>query len=143
MITMILTNDRAMMGMSPSEIVTTTNDAISAHNEAEMFVTMWLGILEISTGKITAVNAGHDDPAIYRNGKVFELAKEKHGLVVGAMGGLKYKSYEIQLNPGDKLFLYTDGVPEATRSDNAMFDIERMISSLNKRKREMLPVLFA
>ena len=133
MITMILTNDRAMMGMSPSEIVTTTNDAISAHNEAEMFVTMWLGILEISTGKITAVNAGHDDPAIYRNGKVFELAKEKHGLVVGAMGGLKYKSYEIQLNPGDKLFLYTDGVPEATRSDNAMFDIERMISSLNKR----------
>ena len=133
MITMILTTDRAKMGMSVSEIVTTTNDAISAHNEAEMFVTMWLGILEISTGKITAVNAGHDDPAIYRKGESFELAKEKHGLVVGAMGGIKYKSYEIQLNPGDKLFLYTDGVPEATRSDNVMFELEGMIKSLNKR----------
>ena len=132
MATMILINEKAMSGLSASEVVTKANDGICAHNEAEMFVTMWLGILEISTGKITAVNAGHDDPVLYRDGQKFELTSEKHGLVVGAMSGIRYKSYDLQLQKGDKLFIYTDGIPEATRSDNAMFKLEGMVNSLNK-----------
>ena len=132
MVSMILINERAMMGGTTEEIVSFVNQRISLHNDAEMFVTLWLGILEISTGKITAVNAGHDDPVIYRNGEEFALNKAKHSLVVGGMAETKYKSYEIQLQPGDKLLLYTDGVPEATRSDNVMFTLDKMVASLNK-----------
>ena len=132
MVTMILINERAMMGGNTEDIVKFVNERICSHNEAEMFVTMWVGILEISTGKITAVNAGHDDPVIYRNGKTFEIDKQKHGLVIGAMSGTKYTPYEIQLQKGDKLFIYTDGVPEATRSDNCMFTLNGMVKSLNK-----------
>ena len=133
MVTMILINERAMMGGGNAEdIVEFVNKRICSHNEAEMFVTMWLGVLEISTGKVRAVNAGHDDPVIYRNGKVFEIDKQKHGLVMGALDDVKYKPYEFKLEKGDKLFIYTDGVPEATRSDNAMFKIDGMINSLNK-----------
>jgi sigma-B regulation protein RsbU (phosphoserine phosphatase) len=114
--------------------LSTANNAICARNEADMFVTIWVGILDISTGKITAVNAGHDDPAVYRNGYGFDFAPAKHGLVAGGMPGAKYRESEIQLEKGDKLFIYTDGVPEATDKDNKMFTVERMLDSLNANK---------
>ena len=82
----------------------------------EMFVTVWLGIVELSTGKIVASNAGHEYPVIGRTGEEFELIKDNHGFVVGGMEGITYKDYELQLKPGDKLFVYTDGVPEATNA---------------------------
>ena len=134
MVTMILINERAMIGGTPDEILSFVNKRICSHNEAEMFVTTWLGILELSTGKITATNAGHDDPAIFRDGKLFDIEKAKHGLVMGAMDGAKYTSYEIQLKPGDKIFLYTDGIPEATNKDLKLFGLDRMVESLNKYK---------
>lgn len=134
MVTMILINERSMLGGTPDEIIKFVNERICSHNEAEMFVTAWFGILEISTGKITATNAGHDDPAILRDGKVFDVEKAKHGLVLGAMAEAKYTSYEIQLKPGDKIFLYTDGIPEATNGDMKLFGIEQMVNSLNKHK---------
>ena len=82
-----------------------------------------------------AANAGHDDPAIYRKGGEFEIVDSgRHGLVIGAMKGVKYRDNEIQLNPGDKLFLYTDGVPEATDKDNKMFSIGGMLDALNQNK---------
>jgi sigma-B regulation protein RsbU (phosphoserine phosphatase) len=96
-----------------------------------MFITVWLGILELSTGKILAANAGHEYPAVYRNGKGFELLKDKHGFVVGGMSGVHYKDYELTLKPGEALFLYTDGVPEATSADNELFGVERMVKALN------------
>ena len=96
-----------------------------------MFVTVWMGILEIPTGKIVAANAGHEYPAIYRNGKSFELLKDKHGFVVGGMEGVRYKEYEIMLEPGDKLFLYTDGVPEASNAEQEFYGTTRMIEALN------------
>ncbi len=96
-----------------------------------MFVTVWLGILEISTGKITAANAGHEYPAVMQNGS-FSLLKDKHGLVIGGMSGMKYPRYEIQLQPGDKLFVYTDGVPEATNSEQKLFGNDRMVEALNR-----------
>ena len=131
MVTNILISDRTMMGGTPGEILNFVNKSICEHNKAEMFVTIWLGILELSTGKLTAVNAGHEYPALRRAGSRFELLKDKHGFVVGGMDGVKYKDYEIQMQPGDKLFVYTDGVPEATDMDQQLFGTERMIEALN------------
>ncbi len=136
MVTNILISDRTHMGGTPAEILTFVNDNICEHNRADMFVTVWLGLLEISTGKIIAANAGHDDPAVYRKGGQFEIVKNKHGLVVGAMSGIKYKDFEIQLNKGDKIFLYTDGLPEATDKDEKMFTLDGMLEALNKYKDE-------
>lgn len=134
MVTKILINDRARMGGTPAEILSFINDGICEHNKAEMFVTVWLGILEISTGKLTFSNAGHDDPAYALSGGDFELIKHKHGLVIGAMSGIKYRDEQITLNKGDKIFLYTDGVPEATDNNNRLFTLNKMLDALNAAK---------
>ena len=96
-----------------------------------MFVTVWIGILEISTGKIMAANAGHEYPALKQDGK-FALLRDKHGLVLGGMEGIIYTDYEIKLNSGDKLFLYTDGIPEAADASYNMFGTDGMLEALNK-----------
>ena len=127
----ILENN-AKMGKSPAEILYDTNNAICTNNREEMFVTVWLGILEISTGKLSAANAGHEYPAIKCSGDEFELFHDKHGLMIGAIQGSKYKEYELNLKPGDKLFFYTDGVPEAMNAKNEQFGSERMLAALNK-----------
>ena len=131
MVTKILISDRALMGGTPGEILTFVNDRLCENNDADMFVTVWMGILEISTGKIIAANAGHDDPAICRKGGRFEIAKSRHGMVIGAMSGMKYRDYDFCLAPGDKLFLYTDGVPEATDANNQMLTLDGMLQALN------------
>ena len=107
----IILADNAIMEKSPSEILYDSNNAICANNKLEMFVTVWIGILEISTGKLSAA---------------------KHSFVLGGQEGMKYKEYEIRLEPGDKLFVYTDGVPEAQDPDGNMFQMERMINALNE-----------
>ena len=127
----IIIKNNAMQGKMPSEILKSTNRAICANNREEMFVTVWIGILEISTGKLTAANAGHEYPALKRKEGCYELFKDRHGLVVGAMEGIRYKDYELTLAPGDTLFVYTDGVPEATNEQNELFGTERMIEALN------------
>ena len=132
MITKILISDRALMGGTPSEILTFVNSRICENNKAEMFVTVWLGILDVNTGVITASNAGHDDPAVYRKNGKFDILKSKHGLVVGAMKEAKYRDFEIKLERGDKIFLYTDGVPEATNAEQKMLTIDGMLAVLNK-----------
>jgi sigma-B regulation protein RsbU (phosphoserine phosphatase) len=108
----------------------------------DMFVTVWLGILEISTGKVVCGNAGHEYPAICRKGGSFELYMDKHGFVLGGMDGVRYREYELQLEKCDKLFLYTDGVPEATDSKETLFGTDRMLDALNTKPdgspREML-----
>ena len=93
---------------------------------------MWFGILEISTGKVTASNAGHEYPVIRRADGSFELFKDKHCFVIGGMDGIKYKQYEFTLDKGGALFLYTDGVPEATDSENRMFGTEKLTEVLNR-----------
>ena len=98
-----------------------------------MFVTVWLGILEISTGKLTAVNAGHEYPALRRQDGFFELYKDRHGFVLGGLESARYREYEIRLEPGAKLFVYTDGVPEATNASRELFGTGRMIEALNVR----------
>jgi sigma-B regulation protein RsbU (phosphoserine phosphatase) len=97
-----------------------------------MFVTIWMGILEISTGKLKAANAGHEYPVIRHPGGKYELLKDKHGLVIGGMEDVIYREYELQLEPGSGLFLYTDGIPEATNEEKQMFGTERMTDALNE-----------
>ncbi len=127
----IILANNAMMGKSPGQILTDTNAAICSNNREEMFVTVWLGILEISTGKLVAANAGHEYPVILQPGGRFELLRDKHGFVIGGMDGVRYKEYELTLAPGAKIFLYTDGVPEATDAGNTLFGTDRMLDALN------------
>ena len=132
MMSKILINNFAMMGGSPKEVLEKTNEMICQNNEEEMFVTVWFGILEISTGKITAANAGHEYPIVKQPDGKFELFKDKHGFVIGGMNGMRYKEYEFEIKKGGKLFLYTDGVPEATNANNELFGTDRMLEVLNK-----------
>ena len=166
MISKIIIQSCAMLGRSAGETLTKTNEALCSNNRMEMFVTVWLGILEISTGRLVAANAGHEYPAIMRadsgaagddgaavdgaaagtDGAAaggaaagsaagagrFELLKDKHGLVIGAFDGVRYKEYELNLAPGDKLFLYTDGGAEAMNGDKELFGTDRMLDALNE-----------
>ena len=127
----IILQSVAMLGGSPAEILSKTNQAICSSNEAGMFVTVWVGILELSTGKLTCANAGHEYPVFKRPNGEFELYKDRHGFVIGGMEGPRYREYELQLEPGTKLFVYTDGVPEATNAGQELFGTERMIDALN------------
>ena len=133
MISKTILQSCAMLGVSAGEILTRTNEALCSNNQAEMFVTVWIGILEISTGKLKCANAGHEYPAIMRKDGQFSLYKDKHDVVIGWVEDICYKEYTLQLMPGDKLFLYTDGVPEATDAENQMFGNDRMIEALNAK----------
>ncbi len=131
MASMILMTNSVRMGRQPGEVLEYTNNVICARNREQMFITVWLGILEISTGRLTAANAGHEYPVLMRSGGKYELIKDRHGFVIGGMEDMKYREYELILRRGDKLFLYTDGVPEAVDTENRMFGTERMLSALN------------
>ena len=132
MMSKILINNFTMMGLSPHEVLERTNDTICKNNKNKMFVTVWLGILEISTGKITAANAGHEYPIIRQPGGEYELFKDKHGFVIGGLKNKKYKEYEFTLQRGGTLFVYTDGVPEATNAAEEMFGTQRLVDTLNE-----------
>ena len=141
MVSKAILKNNAMMSKSAAEILTVTNETICSNNKMEMFVTVWLGILEISTGRIIASNAGHEYPVVCRKGGNFEVFKDKHGFVVGGYEGVKYKEYELDLQPGDKLFLYTDGVPEATDANKELFGTQRMLDALNSHNGSPAEVL--
>ncbi len=126
-----LIKNRAMLGESPSDILYNVNNQLCDGNEAELFVTVWLAILDLTTGKGIAVNAGHEHPALRRAGGRYELVEYRHSLAVAAMEGVRFRQHEFQLNPGDSIFVYTDGVPEATSAANELFGSERMLLALN------------
>ena len=128
----IMIKNRAMYGGGPAEILAIINDRICRENQSDMFVTVWLGIVELSTGHLTAANAGHEYPVLRRAGRQFELLRDRHGLVLGAMEGASYKTYELDLHAGDILYLYTDGVTEAEDPDQKMFGSQRMLEALNR-----------
>ncbi len=128
----IILANNAMMGKSPAQILASTNHSICSNNREEMFVTVWLGILELSTGKLTAANAGHEYPVLKKPDGRFELVKDKHGFVIGGLDDSEYSEYEWQLEPGSKLFIYTDGVPEAGSASTGFFGTGRMLEALNR-----------
>lgn len=119
-------------GIDASEAFIRANNKLCENNEAGMFVTAWLGILELNTGLLKYVNAGHNPPLIKRNGEYFEYLCSKPNFVLAGMENIKYKAYEIQLSPGDEIFLYTDGVTEATDVSYELFGEDRLLESLNE-----------
>ena len=120
-------------GLSPHEVLEKVNNQLCENNDAEMFVTVWLGLLEISSGRLTCANAGHEYPVLRRNGGDFELIKDKHGFVLAGMEGSRYREYEIVLEKGDQLYVYTDGVPEATDASEELYGAQRMLAALNQK----------
>ena len=132
MISKTILQSCAMLGRSVADILNKTNEALCTNNTVEMFVTVWVGVLEISTGKMTAANAGHEYPIIKHADGDFEILKDKHGFVIGGMPETNYHEYTIDFKPGDKLFIYTDGITEATDNDMNMFGSERLLTALNQ-----------
>ena len=126
-----LIKNRTLMGGTPAEILRDVNEQLCEGNEADMFVTVWLAVIDLRTGEGIAANAGHEYPAICRAGGKYELVKSKHSPAVAVMQGMKFREHEFRLGPGDTLFVYTDGVPEATDKNEEMFGTDRMIEVLN------------
>ena len=122
---------------SPAEILKDVNNRLCEGNEDNMFVTAWLGILTISDGSLLSACAGHEYPVFYRKNEGFILEKDPHGLAMGGMEGVRYKDAVWKMHPGDLLFLYTDGVPEANNSAHELFGNERMLTSLDRSLREL------
>ena len=127
----LIQNETMINHGQPSKVLSIVNQRLLEGNEAEMFVTVWLGILTISTGEIVYVDAGHEYPAIaHQNGR-FELFKDVHGMPVAALETTKFREGTIQLLPGDTMYLYTDGVTDANNPAKERFDTDRMLDALN------------
>lgn len=127
-----LIKNQALTGKSPAQILKNVNEQLCEGNEADLFVTVWIGIIQISTGKGVAANAGHEHPVIRRKDGEFELIIYRHSPAVAVMEGMNFREHEFELFPGDTLFVYTDGVPEATDQNNQLFGNERMLEALNR-----------
>ena len=121
----------ARSGSSPARLLSKVNHTLCEGNDAEMFVTVWIGIIDLSTGEMKCANAGHEYPVLMRAGGSYELVRDKHGLVLAAMDNIPMREYEMKLEPGDRLFVYTDGVPEAINSAEEAYGTDRLVSRLN------------
>ena len=124
----------AALGSRPSALLASVNNTLCDGNDMGMFVTVWIGILDLNTGVMQCANAGHEYPVLMRAGGEYELFRDKHGLVLAAMEDIPMKDYEIPLNPGDKLFVYTDGVPEAINEKEEAYGTRRLTDRLNVLK---------
>lgn len=136
-----LIQNRAMMGGTPSEILADVNLSLCSNKESSMFVTVWLGIVTLSTGEVAEANAGHENPLLLRRGMEgkngsYEQLKQPHDFVLGGLKKSKYREDSFRLQPGDQLFIYTDGVPEATNGEGKRFGMERVKESLNRLREE-------
>ena len=128
----ILINYRTRHGGTPAEILRDVNAQLCRENNSKMFVTVWMGILDLTTGVMTCANAGHEYPFIRSTDGSFHMLRDKHGLVVGAMQKTKYTDYEMKLEPGDAVFVYTDGIPEANNADEEFYGVKRLETALNR-----------
>ena len=132
MISRTTLKNRACMGGTPAEIIYDVNNSLCEGNTEMMFVTVWLGILDLNTGEVAECNAGHEDPVIKRKDGKYEIIKREHGFVLGAMKKMKYENDTFTLGDGDMLFVYTDGLPEATDADGERMGTARMMEALNR-----------
>ncbi|MCR5451741.1 MAG: SpoIIE family protein phosphatase [Lachnospiraceae bacterium] len=126
----------ALQGCSPAKVLTDVNNALCEGNKSRMFVTVWFAIIELSTGKGIAANGGHEHPAIKRADGEFELIKYKHGPVLGVIPKIQYAEHEFEMAPGDRLFVYTDGVTEAINEEEVQFGNDRLEQGLNRHAHE-------
>ncbi len=140
-----LIKNRVLAGDSPAQALSNANKQLCEGNEAEMFVTVWLAVIDLKTGRGLAANAGHEHPALRRAGGKYELVVYRHSPAVATMDGMRFREHEFQMNPGDSLFVYTDGVAEATDAHDELYGAERMIDALNEnvdaKPSELLPAI--
>ncbi|MBE7002747.1 MAG: hypothetical protein E7425_00475 [Ruminococcaceae bacterium] len=127
-----LVKNRALQGFSPAEVMQSVSEQLLEGNRAEMFSTVWLAVVELSTGKGMASNAGHRHPILCRAGKKFELQVYRHTPPVGAMEGIRFRDHGFQLDPGDTLVVYTDGVTDAINEQEEMFGTDHILEALNR-----------
>ena len=130
--------NRAMLGGTPGEILRDVNDQLCANNASGFFVTVWMAIIDIETGDGISVNAGHEHTVVRRADKSYELLRYRHSPPLAIMEGAKFNEHEFKLDPGDRLFVYTDGVPEATNQKDELFGTDRMLASLNQHSESSL-----
>lgn len=131
----------AQTGLSPKEVLEKVNDLLCENNQSEMFVTVFLAVMEISTGKLTYASAGHEYPAIKRGGGNFELIQQKPSFVLAGMEGTRYREHTVTMAKDDILYLYTDGVAEATNANDELFGTQRMLEALNHHGSEHVDTL--
>ena len=131
----------AESGMSIEEVFTLANEKLCEGNDAGMFVTAWMGILNIRTGKILFANAGHNHPLVKHADGTFEYLKTRAGFVLAGMEGVRYRRNELDLAPGDAIYLYTDGVTEATDLNQELYGEARLHAVLEKYKEESMEVI--
>lgn len=136
-----LLKNRAKEGGTPSEILADVNNQLCDGNKAQLFVTVWMAILDLTTGDGIAANAGHEHPVVCRKEGSFELVKYKHSLALAVMEDIPFRQHTFHLQPGDTLFVYTDGVPEATDAKEKQYGTDRMLSALNENPSADLHVL--
>jgi sigma-B regulation protein RsbU (phosphoserine phosphatase) len=127
-----LIRDQLMAGRDPAAALERVNAQLSEGNDSMMFVTVWLAVLEISSGRGISCNAGHENPAVRRAGGGFELLEYKHDRFVGPLKKAAYHNRGFEMRPGDCVFVYTDGVPEAISAAGQMFGEERLAEALNQ-----------
>ena len=126
--------DLAESGIPVNEIFTKANEKLCENNDSGMFVTAWMGILNLKTGNLQYANAGHNPPLIKHAGGSFEYLKCRAGFVLAGMEGVRYRIGEMTLSAGDRLFLYTDGVTEATNTENNLYGEERLLEYMNQNR---------
>lgn len=131
----------AESGLHSAEILQRANNSLCEGNEAEMFVTVWIGIVDLLTGHMSYASAGHEYPILMRAGGDYGYVKEKHGLPLACMEGVNYKEAEMTLNAEDRLFVYTDGIPEAINHETAQYGTERLLKVLNATKQKPMDVV--
>ena len=133
--------NQANQKKSPGEIIAEVNDQLCVGNTSGFFVTVWMAIIDLQTGKGKVINAGHEHPVIRRANGSYEAVIYRHSASVGVMPGLPFAEHEIELHPGDRIFVYTDGVPEATSAEDELFGMDRMLESLNSHMDDTLQEL--
>jgi len=133
-ITKILIKSNAQQGKSPKEVFETVNTLLCENNETSMFVTAFMGFLDIPTGRFTYINAGHNPPLLKRADSEYELLNAQAGFVLGGLEGFDYKQQELVLEPGDAVYMYTDGVTEAMDNESRLFTCEKLVETINENK---------
>ena len=129
-----LIKDHTQTGISLGDVFSEVNDMLCASNNEGLFITAFEGVLDIETGEFRYVNAGHEPPYIYKAGQEYEKYKVRPGFVLAGMENMKYKEGTLSLMPGDKVFLYTDGVTEAENTGHELYGDARLSDILNKTK---------
>ena len=131
-VTKTIIKNQALQGKSPAEIMEEANRQLYENNGGDMFVKAWLGILELSTGTLRSVNAGHASPAYCPPNGAFGILQERKGIALAIMDDTRYEENRLALKPGGRLFVYTDGVLEAANAEDELFGAKRMLDALNE-----------